>query len=130
MFGSEPLQTGVGGQKVVAMEKRDEDVVTTETEGETTAKSSDETKTMNPISSESEGSDEVRERCKYLVPLPPVRDDVHVLTTPLSDEILRCVSEAMKVVFNQTVHWKEEDELTEVSISGRPDSCSGRTIIL
>ena len=53
------------------------------------------------------------------LPLPPERDSVAVLTTPLSQEKLGWVAEAMKVVFNQTVHWKEEGSYSEVGLPFR-----------
>ena len=63
-----------------------------------------------PPSGDVEGSD------KYSLPLPPLRESVYILPAPLSEERLGWVSEAMKVVFNQTVHWKEEGQFSEVSV--------------
>ena len=37
------------------------------------------------------------------------------ITDPLNEVEMGWVSEAMKVVFNQTVHWKEERDFDEVS---------------
>ena len=63
---------------------------------------------------ESLDSDDLRGLHKNPLPLPPDRGSVTVLPHPLSEERLGWVSEVMKVVFNQTVHWKEEGDFTEV----------------
>ena len=49
--------------------------------------------------------------------LPPERGSVSILPRPLTEERLGWVSEAMKVVFNQTAHWREEGTFTEVQDS-------------
>ena len=67
---------------------------------------------------------------KYSIPLPPLRCTTPISPSPLDDTTMRWVSEAMKVVFNQTVHWKEEKDFTKVSDflkyhtlhSGRPET--------
>ena len=100
-----------GDQEVVAMASETDDIVSTET---TEVKDSGAgPRTLTSVANSSsgcEGSSEVQ----YLLPLPPLRDSVCVLTAPLGEERLGWVAEAMKVVFNQTVHWKEDEAFSEV----------------
>jgi hypothetical protein len=49
--------------------------------------------------------------------LPPERGSVSILPRPLTEERLGWVAEAMKVVFNQTVHWREEGTFTEDEVT-------------
>ena len=60
------------------------------------------------------GAGELRGSDENPLPLPPERGLVYILPEPLTEERLGWVAEVMKVVFNQTVHWKEEGSFTEV----------------
>ena len=46
--------------------------------------------------------------------LAPLRDSVYCLSAPLSDQQLTMLSEILKIVFNQTVHWKEYTDYDDV----------------
>ena len=46
--------------------------------------------------------------------LAPLRDSVYCLSVPLQDQQLAMLSEALKIVFNQTVHWKEDADYDDV----------------
>ena len=52
---------------------------------------------------------------KYSLPLPPSRSSVNILPTPLSEQCMGWISEAMKIVFNQTAHWKHDGNYDDVS---------------
>ena len=94
-----------GGQEVVS--------TVTETPGAIAVDTTEEA-AENSIPTEQLGSPELRGSCESPLKLPPKRGSVVLLPRPLSLEQLGWVAEAMKVVFNQTVHWKEEGEFTEV----------------
>ena len=47
--------------------------------------------------------------------LPPVRSDVHCLPATLDDQKLLLLSEILKVLFNQTLNWREDGDCDEVS---------------
>jgi hypothetical protein len=104
---------GCGGQEVVTMERGDSDGVTMETRGENSAQPSAED-SVAMASRDCVPSSDERGPDKYSLPLPPSREAVNILRAPLSEERMGWVSEAMKVVFNQTVHWKEAELFTEV----------------
>ena len=42
------------------------------------------------------------------------REDVWVLPCVLQDNMCMVLSECLKIIFNQTVHWKEEEMLDDV----------------
>ena len=117
-----------GGQGVVSMDSGGQGVVTMDSGGgevvETKEAETDEEKEQvsnSKVSQVTENSDslpsgDVEGSNKYSLPLPPLRGSVYILPAPLSEERLGWVSEAMKVVFNQTVHWKEEGQYSEVCI--------------
>ena len=115
IFGGKTQVASGGGQEVIAMESQriamETNGVEKEGDGVQTSTPSSETSVGAESSScvNSGGSDE------YSLPLPPIRGSMNILTDPLSEERMGWVSEAMKVVFNQTVHWKEEGQFTEVS---------------
>ena len=46
--------------------------------------------------------------------LAPLRDSIYCLSAPLRDQQLAMLSEALKIVFNQTVHWKEDSDYDDV----------------
>ena len=99
------------GQEVVSTATETSNPVATETET-----SRDDTETLS-----SPGSLGARElRGSWEIPLPPRRDPVSISPRPLTEERMGWVSEAMKVVFNQTVHWKEEGNFSEVRNSPPP----------
>lgn len=103
------------GQEVVTMENGDRKLVAMETKKVVSDKEREQVSPSQAMgnsdcqpSRDTEGSD------KYLLPLPPLRESINILLAPLSEERLGWISEAMKVVFNQTVHWKEEGQFSEV----------------
>ena len=105
-----------GGQEVVTMDSGGCEVVETkevETDGEKEQVSNSKVSQVTE-NSDSLPSGDVEGSNKYSLPLPPLRGSVYILPAPLSEERLGWVSEAMKVVFNQTVHWKEEGQYSEV----------------
>ena len=57
-----------------------------------------------------------RGRGKYFLPLPPSRDLVNILPAPLGDAQMGWISEALKVVFNQSAHWKQEEDYEDVRL--------------
>ena len=93
------------GQEVVSTATETSNPVATETET-----SRDDTETLSCPGSL--GAGELRGSGE--IPLPPRRDPVSILPRALTEEQMGWVSEAMKVVFNQTVHWKEEGNFSEV----------------
>ena len=48
--------------------------------------------------------------------LAPQRDSVYCLTAPLEDRQLALISEALKIVFNQTLHWRDDGDYDDVSM--------------
>ena len=95
------------------MENRHGNGVAMETTGE---ENSAHTSAENSVAMASEDSTTSSEAggSKYSLPLPPSRESVNILSAPLSEERMGWVAETMKVVFNQTVHWKEAGQFTEV----------------
>ena len=63
---------------------------------------------------------------KYSLPLPPSRSSVNILPTPLSEQCMGWISEAMKIVFNQTAHWKQDGNYDDVS---KPTACVHEIIL-
>ncbi len=46
--------------------------------------------------------------------LDPVRDGCFVLKSEMSDKTCMLVSEALKIIFSQTVNWRPQDDYEEV----------------
>ena len=64
----------------------------------------------------SEGEDV---KSKLQPPKPvTIRDQCYVLQSEVPDKTCLLLSEALKIVFNQTVNWREESEYNEVRYNG------------
>ena len=57
-----------------------------------------------------------KKEAKFLSGLAPLRDSVCCVSTPVTDEQCIVLCDALKIVFNQTLHWREEDEYDEVCV--------------
>lgn len=44
-----------------------------------------------------------------------VRSNCFILPHPVTDEVCQILSEALKIIFSQTVNWMDEDDYEEVS---------------
>ena len=43
-----------------------------------------------------------------------IRDNCYVLSSPLTDKMCTVISETLKIVFNQTVNWKQANDFDDV----------------
>ena len=59
----------------------------------------------------------VHQKVSESVPsLPSLRDSVYCLTTAPGDKQFAVMSEVLKILFNQTIHWHEDSDVDDVSI--------------
>lgn len=48
--------------------------------------------------------------------LAPLRDSVYCMSRPVADQQCSLLCEALKIIFNQTLNWKDEDKYNEVCV--------------